>query len=143
MNKYIRLIPALAFGMAVLSTPALATAATTINVVGPVQLLAKGAGVLVPVEVTCDASFGSGSHAFVDVRILQRAGRLIEGFGSVSSDTMNCDGTPQPFGVLVTTGSQRFFRQGAAIAQAFTTVCDPDFNVCEGAQMTEEVQIVK
>ncbi len=44
MNKHIRVIPALALGMAVLSIPTLATAATTINVVDPAQLLAKGAG---------------------------------------------------------------------------------------------------
>jgi hypothetical protein len=54
MNKQIRLIPALALGMAVLSIPSLATAATTITIVDSAPLLARGAGALVSVEVTCD-----------------------------------------------------------------------------------------
>jgi hypothetical protein len=54
MNKQIRLVPALALGMAVLSIPPLAAAATTINVVDPASLVAKGAGALVSVEGTCD-----------------------------------------------------------------------------------------
>jgi hypothetical protein len=44
MNKHIRLIPALALGMAVLSVPTLATAATTINVVDQAPPCRQGRG---------------------------------------------------------------------------------------------------
>lgn len=85
MNKHIRLIPALALGMALSSIPTLATAATTINVVDQASLLAKGAGALVSVEVTCDPSFGSGSQLFANVSLIQRAGNsIIQGSGGIS-----------------------------------------------------------
>lgn len=140
MNKHIRLIPALA--LAVLSVPTLATAATTINVVDQAPLVARGAGALVSVEVTCDPSFGSGSHLFANVSLVQRVGNsTTNGSGGIDR-TINCDGTPQTFQVLVT-ASGKIFRQGPAIAQASETVCDPSFFLCESAQVTEEIQLVR
>ena len=142
MNKHIRLIPALALGVAVLSIPTLATAATTINVVDQAPLVAKGAGVLVSVEVTCDPSFGPGSHLFANASLVQRAGNsTTNGFGGINND-INCDGTPQTFQILVT-ASGNIFRKGPAIAQASETVCDPSFSFCEFAQVTEEIQLVR
>jgi hypothetical protein len=143
MNKQIRLIQAFALGMAVLSIPTLATAATTINVVDQAQLLAKGAGVFVSVEITCNPSFGPGSNlSSASVSLFQRAGSGInQGFGFIS-DTINCDGAPQTFQILVP-ASGKVFRQGPAIAQASAFVCDPSFSFCESAQVTEEIQLVK
>ena len=60
MNKHIHLIQAFALGMAVLSIPTLVNAATTISVVDPAPLVAKSAGALVSVQITCD--FGPGSQ---------------------------------------------------------------------------------
>jgi hypothetical protein len=143
MNKHIRLIPALALGVAVLSIPTLATAATTINVVDQAPLVARGAGALVSVEVTCDPSFGSGSHLFANVSLVQRVGNsTTNGSGFISDGPINCDGTPQTFQVLVT-ASGKIFRKGPAIAQASETVCDPSFFLCESAQVTEEIQLVR
>jgi hypothetical protein len=143
MNKHIHLIPALALGMAVLSIPTLATAATTINVVDQAPLVARGAGALVSVEVTCDPSFGSGSRLFAGVSLVQRVGNsTANGFGNID-DTINCDGTPQTFQILVTASGGKAFRKGSAIAQASETVCDPSFSFCESAQVTEEIQLVR
>ena len=143
MNKHIRLIPALALGVSVLSIPTLATAATTINVVDQAPLVARGAGALVSVEVTCDPSFGSGSHLFANVSLVQRAGNsTANGSGSINDVAINCDGTPQTFQILVT-ASGKVFKRGPAIAQASETVCDPSFSFCESAQVTEEIQLVR
>jgi hypothetical protein len=143
MNKHIRLIPALALGVSVLSIPTLATAATTINVVDQAPLVARGAGALVSVEVTCDPSFGSGSRLFANVSLVQRVGSsTTNGFGSID-DTINCDGTPQTFQILVAASGGKAFRKGSAIAQASETVCDPSFSFCESAQVTEEIQLVR
>ena len=65
MNKHIRLIPALALGIAVLSIPTLATAATAVTAKPQALLVAKGAGAVVSVEVTCD--LGASSHFFGSV----------------------------------------------------------------------------
>jgi hypothetical protein len=144
MNKQIRLIPALALGMAVLSIPTLATAATTITIVDSAPLVAKGAGALVSVEVTCDPSppFGPGSHLFANVSLIQRAGNsTTQGSGGIN-DTIDCDGVPHTFQILVSPFG-RVFHKGSAIAQASETVCDEFFFQCESAQVTEEIQLVK
>lgn len=142
MNKQIRLIPALALGMAVLSIPTLATAATTISVVDPAPLVAKGAGALMSVEVTCDPSFGPGSRLFANVSLIQRAGNsTTQGFGGIN-DTIDCDGVPHTFQILVPF-SGRVFHKGSAIAQASETVCNQFFFQCESAQVTEEIQLGK
>jgi hypothetical protein len=142
MNMHIRLIPALALGMAVLSIPTLATAATTINVVDQAPLLAKGAGALVSVEVTCDPSFGSGSHLSANVSLIQRVGSGITNGSGFINATINCDGTSQTFQIVVT-ASGKPFRKGSAIAQASESVSDPSFNQFEFAQVTEEIQLVR
>lgn len=143
MKKQIRLIQAFALGIVVLSIPTLATAVTTINVVDPALLVAKSVGALVSIEVTCDPSFGPGSHlAFAGVTLFQRAGsHVTQGFNSIS-DTINCDGTPQTFQILVPS-SGKIFRQGPAIALASEEVCNPDFSSCESAQVTQEIELVR
>jgi hypothetical protein len=116
MTKHIRLIPALALGMAV-SMPTLATAAlVTINVVDPAPLIAKGAGALVSVQVTCDPSFGSPSSVNGLLLLTERVGnKVAPGSGSIG-DTITCDGTPQTFQVLTTATSQRF-RSGLVLRE--------------------------
>jgi hypothetical protein len=112
-------------------------------VVDQAPLVARGAGALVSVEVTCDPSFGSGSHLFANVSLLQRAGNsTVNGFGGINND-INCDGTPQTFQILVTEASGKIFRKGSAVAQVSETVCDPSFFFCESAQVTEEIQLVR
>jgi hypothetical protein len=141
MNKQIRLIPALALGMAMLSIPTLATATITINVVDPASLVAKGAGALVSVEVTCDLTPNSG--VFVSVELIQRAGnRTTSGSGSTNNRIpITCDSTPQIVDVIVSSFG-RVFKNGPAIARAFADVCTEDFFQCESSAVTEEIQLV-
>jgi hypothetical protein len=142
MNKHIRLIPALALGVAILSIPTLATAAITINVVDPASLVAKGAGALVSVEVTCDLA--PNPSVFVGVELIQRAGnRTTSGFGSTGrSIPITCDNTPQIVDVIVSSFG-RVFKNGPAIARAFADVCTEDFSQCEFSAVTEEIQLVR
>lgn len=56
MNKQVRLSTALALGAAILSLPALAIAQPTVDIVDPARLVARGAGAIVSVEVTCVTS---------------------------------------------------------------------------------------
>jgi hypothetical protein len=144
VHKHIRLISALVLGMAVLLIPTLATAAPTINTINTVNvadqglLVAKGAGVRVSVEVTCDSP---GGDLFVDVILTQHSGNTdAEGVGGVSG---TCDGTPQTFEFHVAAGqlSEKVFSKGPATAQFNVGVCDP--SGCENTEGREEIQLVK
>lgn len=118
MNKQIRLIGALALGMAVLSIPPLATAATTINVVDSAPLLARSAGALVSVEVTCDLA--PNPTVFVGVDLFQRAGNRTN-FGSGNTNNripITCDSTPQIVDVIVPS-FVRIFKQGPVHRSSF------------------------
>ena len=107
MNKYMRLIPALMLGLATLSIPTLATAQTTVDIVGA-SLLARGAAVLVTVVVTCDEPFPLDSVInHIDMDISQRAGRFITGGegGAEGDEPITCDGTSQTFNTTLITQS--------------------------------------
>jgi hypothetical protein len=109
MNKQIRLIPALAFGMAVLSIPPLATAATTITIVDSAPLLARGLGARVSVEITCDLA--PNPNVFVSADLTQRAGNgTTSGSGSTNNRIpITCDNTPQIVDVIVSSFGGRVF----------------------------------
>jgi hypothetical protein len=143
VNKQIRLIPALALGMAVLSIPPLATAATTITIVDSAPLLARGAGARVSVEVTCDLAPNPSVFVFTD--LTQRVGnRTTSGSGSTNSRIpITCDNTPQIVDVIVSSFGGRVFKKGPAIARAFADVCTSDFFVCESSTVTDEIQLVQ
>jgi hypothetical protein len=148
MNKHISFIPAIILGIAMLSIPSLATAAA-INVVDPASLIAKGAGVLVSVEVTCDPSFGSGSHLFGGVLLVQRVpgNNIVHGGGGIFDTAINCDGTPQKFQILATVSgsgaSGKSFHKGSAIAQFTVTVFNPDSSLSESEEVTEVIRLVR
>ena len=139
MNKHIRLIPALALGIAVLSIPTLATAATTVTVGPQALLVAKGAGAVVSLEVTCD--FGSRIISG-GVLVNQRVGNgLSVGFGNNNS-TIDCSGTLQTFEILVL-AQLKPFHKGSAIANGNVFVCSNDFSVCNSAQANQAIQLVR
>ncbi|SFM52554.1 hypothetical protein [Nitrosomonas communis] len=143
MNKHIHKISVLAFAISMFSTPMLAAAASTINVIDPAELVADGAGVLLSFEITCDPSFGPGSHMFGSAQLVQRSGNKVNSaYNFTSSDALNCDGTPQVFQILMT-GSGKIFHKGLAAVQVQTYINDPSFSMSESAQVTEEIQIVK
>ena len=138
MNKHIRLIPALALGIAVLSIPTLATAATTVTV-GPQSLLvAKGAGAVVSVEVTC--AFGDNISAR-DANIKQLVKKdFVFGSGG-GAGVIFCTGDIQLFEILVPAQSTAFSK-GSAIATVSVFVCNSDSSVCVNTRVDPEIQLV-
>lgn len=140
----VRLVAAVALGAAAsLALPALPAVGThsalvphDIEIAGPVTVVARGAGVIVPVEVTCP----SGSTGFVSVRVTERRGnRVSSGFGST---TVECTGSEQTVDVLVT-ADQGAFKKGTALAQASLTACQPFPGECVGDTDVEEVSITQ
>ena len=98
-------------------------------------LVARGAAVLVPVEVTCPA----GSGASLSVRVTQRAGSRIASGSAFTSDFV-CTGATQVVEVLVPAQGQAF-KKGPAVAEAYLFACSPFF--CGQVADTENIQIVR
>jgi hypothetical protein len=97
-------------------------------------LVARGAAVLVPVEVRCPAGATFGS---VVVEVTQRAGsRIASGFGGTSD--FACTGATQTVYVLVNAESQAF-KKGPAVAETSMFVCG-DFG-CASVSDTEVIDI--
>ncbi len=139
MNKQVRFTTALALGAAVLSIPALAIAQPTVDIVDPARLVARGAGAIVSVTFTCDATAPTDQTS-LSVNLTQRVGNSTTN-GSGFANGFNCTATPQTIEVVVTSFNGRFKKSGSAIAQAFLSACHPDFFFCESAQAAEEIQI--
>ena len=122
MRKMMKLAAPLAGAaalVAVLAGPSTADGAMTIG--GTASLVAKGAGVLVPVEVTCGATGPSPMPSTVFVQLRQRSGnRLAEGNGSAP---LQCDGTAHTVEALVNAEGAPF-KPGVALASASGFVCD-------------------
>jgi hypothetical protein len=147
MHKHIRLIQAFALGISVLSIPTLAVA-TTATVVDPGVLVAKGAGVRIAVEVTCD--FEEGVSVFVGANLTQRVGNSVTiGFGSTGTRVpITCDNTPLIVEVIVTVdafqpGGGRAFKNGPAIVRVFADVCNADFSQCEFTETIDDIRLVQ
>jgi hypothetical protein len=141
-RSLIRLVAAVALGAAAsLALPALPAVGThsplvphDIEIAEPMTLVAKGAGVIVPVEVTCP----SGSTGFVSVRVTQRRGnRVSTGFGGT---TVECTGATQTVEVLVT-ADQGAFKKGTALAEARLTACPAFPGGCVEDTDFEEISI--
>jgi hypothetical protein len=104
-----------------------------VQVESPARLVARGAAVDVPVEVTCNAI----GTAFVQVSVTQKAGSgVAQGFGSTS---VGCTGSSQQITVRVQASGAKTFKQGTAVATAFVDGCN---NVtCGSERDSEEIQI--
>ncbi|MCA1675268.1 MAG: hypothetical protein LC799_24780 [Actinobacteria bacterium] len=121
-----------------------ASATHVVEVGDSATLLAKGAGLVVPVEVTCDPNqlppfpfppFPSPSPS-VSVQVTQRSGnRIVQGFGYAPA---TCTGTPQTVNVQLT-AQQAPFKHGTALATATVFMCDS--TGCHSASDTEEIRI--
>ena len=99
----------------------------------PAHLVARGAGVQVPVEVTCNP----GVIADLSVSVTQNVnGRIARGFGFAS---VGCTGSHQR--VLVTAVAQqgRAFTTGRALAQGFVSGCVP--SVCGSERDERTIRI--
>jgi hypothetical protein len=138
MNKRISFVPALAFGMVVLSVPTLATAVTTIDVVDEARLVGRAA--VMSVEITCDLGANSFLAGTTGIIIQRTRSNVTIGSGDLDQTAIDCDGTPQTFQIAV---SSARFRPGPATAQASTIVCNRTPFTCESAQDSEEIQLVE
>jgi hypothetical protein len=143
MNKQIRLIPALAFGMAILSISTLANAEVIVNV-SQATLVAKGAGVDVSIQITCNPVFGDGSQLSLSGVLIQRTGNSTTDASMGFSDTLNCNGNPQNLDVIAAVTSPRKpFKQGPALINIFATVFSPTtFQFDSGGFPLQEIQIL-
>ena len=146
MNRR-RSLPLLAIGLGgglALTIPALPAVGThsppeviSVEVGDEATIVARGAAVRVPVEVTCPA----GSTAFVSAGVTQRAGsRIASGFGSTS---IVCTGGSQTVEVTANAqGSGQAFKKGSAVADATVSVCQ-SFLGCTSVSDSETIQIVR
>lgn len=142
MKTLARVAAVTTLGMAVLAFPTLANAQTSIDVVDAAPLIAKGAGAIVSVEITCATPTNNVS---IDVTLVQRAGnKTTSGSGSAGGFPGDINCTPEPTTVEVPVAVfGRVFKQGVAIALANISECDPDFGNCFSAHATQEVRLVR
>jgi hypothetical protein len=101
-----------------------------VQVESPARLVARGAAVDVPLEVTCNAT----GNAFVQVSVTQKSGSgVAQGFGFTE---VGCTGSGQQITVRVQASGGKTFKQGTAVASAEIFGCRP--NIC-GSETDSEV----
>lgn len=101
-----------------------------VQVESPARLVARGAAVDVPLEVTCSGT----RSADVFVSVSQKAGSgVAEGFGFTSA---GCTGSGQQITVRVQASGGKTFKQGTAVASAEIFGCGR--SVC-GSETDSEV----
>jgi hypothetical protein len=106
-----------------------------VQVGSPAQLVARGAAVDVPLEVTCNAT----GSVFVDVRVTQKSGSgVAQGSGSTS---VGCTGSGQQITVRVQASGGKTFKQGTAVASAEVFGCNRV--TCGSETDSEVIQIQK
>jgi hypothetical protein len=103
------------------------TASVTVDIVGA-DLVAKGAGALVTLNLTC-TGFLSIDYSEASATIRQRVGggQITEGSGGASVPNLVCDGSPQSATVIVSPhnyyGEATAFKKGEAIVFGRIHVC--------------------
>jgi hypothetical protein len=107
-----------------------------VQVESPARLVARGAAVTVPVEVTCNAA----GTVFVTVEVTQRSGSGVAqgtGFAEVA-----CAGSGQQITVLVEADVfGKTFKQGTAVATAVISGCRS--GVCGSETDSEVIEILR
>jgi hypothetical protein len=103
-----------------------------IQVESPATLVARGAAVDVPLQVTCN-----GPSADITVTVTQKSGSgVAEGNGFTS---VGCTGASQQILVRATANSfGKAFKQGTAVATADISGCSQNFDTC-GREVDSEV----
>jgi hypothetical protein len=105
-----------------------------VQVESPASLVAKGAAVDVPLEVTCNAI----GTAFVDANVTQKAGSgVAQGFGSAE---IGCTGSGQQITIRVLASGGKTFKQGVAVATAQIFGCN---NTTCGSESDSETIDIK
>ena len=106
-----------------------------VQVGSPARLVARGAAVDVPLEVTCNAT----GTAFVSVSVTQKSGSgVAQGSGSTQ---VGCTGSGQQVTVRVQASGAKTFKQGPAVASAEIFGCRP--NICGSETDSETITIQK
>ena len=106
-----------------------------VQVGSPAHLVARGAAVDVPVEVTCNAT----GTADVFVRVTQKSGSgVAQGFGSAS---VGCTGSGQQITIRAQAFGGKTFKQGTAVASAEIFGCNRV--TCGSETDSEAIQIQK
>jgi hypothetical protein len=109
-----------------------------VQVESPATLVARGAAVDVPLEVTCNARPGT---SFVQVTVTQKSGSgVAQGTGSTS---VGCTGSGQQIIVRVAASGGKTFKQGTAVADAEIFGCNQNFSVCGNETDSEVITIQK
>jgi hypothetical protein len=110
-----------------------------VQVESPASLVARGAAVDVPLEVTCNAR---PDTSFIQVTVTQKAGSgVAQGFASTS---VGCTGSGQQITVRVqATNGGKTFKQGTAVADAEIFGCTQSFSVCGNETDSEVITIQK
>jgi hypothetical protein len=104
-----------------------------VQVESPARLVARGAAVDVPLEITCNAT----GSAFVQVNVTQKAGSgVAQGFGSTE---VGCTGSGQHVTVRVLASAGKTFKQGTAVASAEIFGCRP--RICGSETDSETISI--
>jgi hypothetical protein len=104
-----------------------------VQVESPANLVARGAAVDVPLEVTCSGT----ATADVFVTVTQKAGSgVAQGFGSTS---VGCTGSGQQVVVRVQASGGKTFKQGTAVASAEIFGCGR--RVCGSETDSETIEI--
>jgi hypothetical protein len=108
-----------------------------VQVESPATLVARGAAVDVPLEVTCNARPGTSS---VQVTVTQKSGSgVAQGSGFTS---VGCTGSGQQIRVRVqVSGAGKTFKQGTAVATADVFGCNQNFSVCGNETDSEVIAI--
>lgn len=140
------IVASAAIASMLIGSATVASATHVVELGDTAALLSKGAGLVVPVEVTCDPNqlppfpfppFPSPSPS-VSVQVTQRSGnRIAQGFGGGPA---TCTGTPQTVNVQLT-AQQAPFKQGTALATATVLMCYS--TGCHSASDTEDIRITK
>jgi hypothetical protein len=101
-----------------------------VQVESPATLVARGAAVQVPLEVTCNAT----GTVDVFVTVTQKSGSgVAQGFGSTS---VGCTGSGEQITVLVRATGAKTFKKGDAVATAEIFGCN---NITCGSETDNEV----
>ena len=109
-----------------------------VQVESPAHLVARGAAVDVPLEVTCNARSGTVD---LSVSVSQKAGSSVaQGFGHTS---VGCTGSGQQITVRVQASGGKTFKQGTAVANAEIFGCNADFSTCGSETDSEVIDIKK
>ena len=141
MTKSYRCIPAVVFGIALWSMTALAHAEVLLSVTGG-TLVARGAGVELPVQVTCAAGFGESRVSFGGM-LTQRAGNSTTSASVFGNHTVTCTGSPQTIDLLVAVTSPGApLKPGPAVLSMYADVWSiQSYWLFDHGNLRQEIQL--